>query len=58
MTSFETIRLERDPAGVAWLTLNRPEVHNALNPTSWHQAQSHFGQSEHGAVHGHRHVAD
>jgi methylglutaconyl-CoA hydratase len=33
MKPYETIRLEQDEAGVAWLTLNRPEVHNALNPT-------------------------
>lgn len=37
MTSFETIRLERDEAGVAWLTLNRPEVHNALNPVMFRE---------------------
>lgn len=32
MKQFETIRLETDAAGVAWLTLARPDVHNALNP--------------------------
>ena len=31
MTSYETIRLETDPRGVAHLVLNRPEKHNAIN---------------------------
>ncbi len=31
MKKFETIRLECDAAGVAWLTLVRPDVHNAIN---------------------------
>ncbi len=31
MKKFETIRVECDSAGVAWLTLARPEVHNAIN---------------------------
>ena len=29
--TFETIRLEIDEVGVARLTLNRPEIHNAMN---------------------------
>ena len=29
--AFETIKLERDAAGVARLTLDRPEVHNAMD---------------------------
>ncbi|MCC6750108.1 MAG: enoyl-CoA hydratase/isomerase family protein [Deltaproteobacteria bacterium] len=29
--TYETIQLEMDPDGVALCTLNRPEVHNALN---------------------------
>ena len=33
MTTFETIRLDIDAAGVARLTLARADVHNALNPT-------------------------
>ncbi len=33
MKTFETIKLELDAAGVARLTLARPDVHNALNPT-------------------------
>ena len=32
MKKFETIRLDIDTAGVARLTLARPDVHNALNP--------------------------
>ncbi|MCQ0986909.1 crotonase/enoyl-CoA hydratase family protein [Jiella marina] len=31
MTSMSTIRIERDPRGVATLTLARPERHNAMN---------------------------
>ncbi len=31
--AYETITLEIDPRGVAALTLNRPEVHNAVNET-------------------------
>ena len=31
--SYETILLEVDAPGVAWLTFNRPEVRNALNET-------------------------
>lgn len=30
-TNFETLDLKIDPRGVAYLTLNRPEKHNALN---------------------------
>lgn len=33
MKTFETIKLSIDEAGVARLTLARPDVHNALNPT-------------------------
>ncbi len=33
MNSFQTINLNIDEAGVAWLTLSRPDVHNSLNPT-------------------------
>ncbi|MDT0496391.1 enoyl-CoA hydratase-related protein [Algiphilus sp. W345] len=33
MKTFETIKLDFDEAGVARLTLARPDVHNALNPT-------------------------
>lgn len=31
MNAFETIELHIDPRGVAYLTLNRPQVHNAFN---------------------------
>lgn len=31
MTSYQTLTLETDPRGVARLTLNRPEKHNALS---------------------------
>src|SRR5215212_10181864 len=30
--SYKTIKLEREE-GIAWLTLNRPEKRNAMNPT-------------------------
>src|SRR3990172_8743892 len=30
MNGFETLIYEKD-AGVAWVTLNRPEAHNAIN---------------------------
>lgn len=33
MRAYETIRLEQDARGVARLTLDRPESHNALNAT-------------------------
>lgn len=32
MKTYETIKLSVDAAGVARLTLARPDVHNALNP--------------------------
>jgi len=31
VNGFETIIYEKDPDGIGWLTLNRPEVHNAVN---------------------------
>ncbi len=31
MDAFETIIFEKDAHGVGWLTLNRPDVHNAVN---------------------------
>jgi methylglutaconyl-CoA hydratase len=37
MKVFETIRLVFDAAGVARLTLARPDVHNALNPTMFQE---------------------
>lgn len=37
MKKFETIRLDIDAAGVARLTLSRPDVHNALNPVMFHE---------------------
>src|SRR5439155_25253555 len=30
--SWETVRVECDDAGVAWVELNRPEKRNAMNP--------------------------
>jgi len=33
--SYETIRLDVDDRGVATLTLNRPNVHNAMNALMW-----------------------
>jgi methylglutaconyl-CoA hydratase len=37
MSDFKTIRLDVDAAGVAHLTLARPDVHNALNPTMFEE---------------------
>lgn len=37
MKKFETIRLDIDAAGVARLTLARPDVHNALNPVMFRE---------------------
>ncbi|MBI5720902.1 MAG: enoyl-CoA hydratase/isomerase family protein [Rubrivivax sp.] len=34
---FQTIRLDIDPVGVARITLSRPDVHNALNPTMFEE---------------------
>ena len=31
MSDFETIRLNRDDDGIAWLTLARAQQHNAFN---------------------------
>ena len=30
---WSTVRVEVDPAGVAWVELNRPDKRNAMNPT-------------------------
>ncbi len=39
MSEFETVRLERD-GHVAWLTLNRPEVHHAFNKVMQQEIRS------------------
>ena len=39
MAEYETIRYE-ETDGVAWVTLNRPEVHNAFNATMQHELKS------------------
>lgn len=39
MAEFETVRYE-ESAGVAWITLDRPEVHNAFNATMARELQS------------------
>jgi len=33
MSEYAFIQLTTDPRGITHLTLNRPEVHNALSPT-------------------------
>ncbi|MFA5663846.1 enoyl-CoA hydratase-related protein [Castellaniella sp.] len=35
--AYETIALETDARGIATLTLNRPEVHNAMNGLMWEE---------------------
>ena len=37
---FQTIRLDIDSFGVARITLSRPEVHNALNPTMFEEVNA------------------
>ena len=39
MAEFETVRYE-EQAGVAWITLDRPEVHNAFNATMARELQT------------------
>lgn len=37
--SYETIKLDIQPSGVATLTLNRPELHNAMNGLMWDEGR-------------------
>ena len=34
--SYETVLVERED-GITWVTLNRPEKRNAMNPTMHHE---------------------
>lgn len=38
----ETVLLERDDDGIAWVTLNRPEVHNAFDENMIHRLRKIF----------------
>ncbi len=40
MADFETITYTADDDGVAWVTLNRPEVHNAFNLAMQHELRT------------------
>jgi enoyl-CoA hydratase/carnithine racemase len=40
VAAFETITYRADGDGVAWVTLNRPEVHNAFNAAMQHELQT------------------
>src|SRR5262245_35701488 len=31
--TYETVKVEREPNRITWVTLNRPEKRNAMNPT-------------------------
>ncbi len=41
---YETIRLDVDARGVATLTLNRPDVHNAMNGLMWDEGRDAVGR--------------
>ena len=38
--NYETIKLDIDGRGVATLTLNRPDVHNAMNSLMWDEGRN------------------
>ena len=40
--SYETIEVKRE-GGLAWLTLNRPDRLNAMNPTLVNELRDYFG---------------
>jgi methylglutaconyl-CoA hydratase len=46
MSGYQTIRFERDPRGVATVTLARPEVRNAMNGTMWAELRAAFAAIE------------
>lgn len=41
---YETIRLDVDARGVATLTLNRPDMHNAMNGLMWDEGRDAVGR--------------